>query len=63
MPQRTEIIGSSIEDIIGKPAFAVLRPYYEMTLKGETVRLELEIEFQTIGRRWVNAHVRSRRKT
>ena len=52
---RSEIIGASIEDTIGKAAFDVLRPYYQKTLDGETVRLELEIEFQTIGRRWVNA--------
>ena len=25
------------------------------TLKGETVRLELEVDFQTIGRRWINS--------
>lgn len=52
---RKEIIGASIEEIIGKAAFDVLRPYYESTLKGETVRLELEVDFQTIGRRWVNS--------
>lgn len=52
---RNEIVGASIEEIVGKPAFDVLRPYYHAVLKGETVRLELEIEFQTIGRRWVNS--------
>ncbi len=52
---RSEIVGASIEEIIGKPAFDVLRPHYQRTLKGETVRLELEVEFQTIGRRWVNS--------
>jgi len=50
---RNEIIGAPIEEIIGKEAFNVLRPYYEQTLKGETVRLELEVEFQSIGNRWV----------
>ena len=52
---RSEIVGASIEQIIGTPAFDVLRPYYQRTLKGETVRLELEVDFQTIGRRWVNS--------
>jgi PAS domain S-box-containing protein len=52
---RNEIIGAYIEEIIGKAAFDVLRPYYECVLNGETVRLELEIEFQSIGRRWVNS--------
>jgi signal transduction histidine kinase len=52
---RNEIIGGTIKDTIGKAAFDVLGPYYERTLKGETVRLELEVDFQTIGRRWVNS--------
>ena len=52
---RKEIIGASIEEIIGKTAFDVLLPYYQRVLKGETVRLEIEVEFQTIGRRWVNS--------
>lgn len=51
---RSEIIGASIEDVLGKTAFDVLRPYFQKILKGETVRLEHEIEFRTIGRRWVN---------
>lgn len=52
---RSEIVGASIEDVLGKTAFDVLRPYFQKTLTGETVRLEHEIEFRTIGRRWVNA--------
>ena len=52
---RDEIVGASIEEIIGPAAFSVLLPYYQSALKGETVRLELEIDFRTIGRRWVNA--------
>ena len=52
---RNEIIGASIEEVVGKAAFDVLRPYYERVLKGETVRLELEIEFQSSGSRWVNS--------
>ncbi|HXQ32956.1 MAG TPA: DUF4118 domain-containing protein, partial [Anaerolineales bacterium] len=41
---RKEIIGASIEEIIGKTAFDVLLPYYQRVLKGETVRLEIEVE-------------------
>ncbi|HEU4931860.1 MAG TPA: ATP-binding protein [Pyrinomonadaceae bacterium] len=52
---RSEVVGASIEEVIGKPAFDDLLPYYQRTLNGETVRLELEVEFQTIGRRWVNS--------
>jgi PAS domain S-box-containing protein len=52
---RDQIIGAAIEDIIGAPAFKVLLPYHQRVLNGETVRLELEIDYQTIGSRWVNA--------
>jgi PAS domain S-box-containing protein len=51
---RDEIIGGSIEEIIGPRAFEVLLPYYQSALNGETVRLELEVVYQTIGSRWVN---------
>ena len=47
------------EENIGKAAFDVLRPYYQRALKGETVRLELEVDFQTIGRRWINSVTRT----
>jgi signal transduction histidine kinase/ActR/RegA family two-component response regulator len=52
---RDEIIGATIEEVIGPAAFKVLLPYYKSALNGDTVRLELEIEYQIIGRRWVNA--------
>ena len=52
---RGEIVGSSIEGTIGKAAFGVLHPYYQRVLNGETVHLEIEVEFQTIGSRWVNS--------
>ena len=52
---RDEIVGAQIENVIGPTAFSTLLPYYQRALKGETVRLELEIDFRTIGRRWVNA--------
>jgi signal transduction histidine kinase len=52
---RHEIVGASIEATIGKPAFDVLQPYFQKTLAGEIVRLEIEVELQTIGRRWVNS--------
>lgn len=51
---RSEIIGAPIEQTLGKQAFDVLQPYYQRTLNGETVRFELEVDFQTIGPRWVN---------
>jgi PAS domain S-box-containing protein len=51
---RDEIIGASIEAIIGPAAFDVLLPHYQSALNGETVSLELEIDYRTIGPRWVH---------
>ncbi len=51
---RSEIIGASIKETIGKPAFDTLQRYYQKTLDGETVRFEMEVDFRTIGSRWVN---------
>ena len=51
---RDEIIGAPIEQILGPPAFSKLLPYFQRALKGETVTLEHEVDFRTIGRRWVN---------
>ena len=51
---REKIVGASIEEIIGSHAFGELLPYYQSALSGNTVRLELEIDYQTIGPRWVN---------
>jgi two-component system CheB/CheR fusion protein len=52
---RDEMIGASIESVIGPAAFQVLLPYYRRALDGETARLELQIDFGTIGPRWINA--------
>ena len=52
---RDEIIGASIEQTIGRAAFDVLLPYFQKVLTGQVVRLELEIDFKSIGPRWVNA--------
>jgi two-component system CheB/CheR fusion protein len=52
---RDELVGTSIEKVIGPAAFSVLLPFYQRVLQGETVRLELEIDYSTLGHRWVNA--------
>lgn len=51
---RDEIMGASIEETIGRAAFAELLPYFQRVLSGETVRWELEVEFGSIGPRWVD---------
>lgn len=52
---REKIVGAAISDVIGRTAFAALRPYYESVLRGETVRLEQEVDFLSLGPRWINA--------
>ncbi len=51
---RDEVVGASIEDVIGAEAFKILLPYYQSALNGETIRLEMEVNYRTIGPRWVN---------
>lgn len=52
---REKMIGSSIEDTIGKKAFETLSSSYQRALHGETVRLELPVDYKTIGVRWIDA--------
>ena len=52
---RDEVVGAPIEEVVGPKAFSVVLPYYQRVLNGETVRLEIEIDYRTIGHRWVNA--------
>ena len=52
---RDEIVGTAIEEVVGPKAFSAVLPYYQRVLNGETVRLEIEIDYRTIGHRWVNA--------
>ncbi len=51
----SEITGSAIVDIIGEDAFNRLRPHFEQVLSGQVVRYEEQIEFRTIGPRWISA--------
>jgi PAS domain S-box-containing protein len=50
-----EIVDRPIIDIIGKEAFERLRPRFEQVLSGQTVRYEEAVEFEGIGRRWINS--------
>jgi PAS domain S-box-containing protein len=49
------IIGRPIVEIVGAEAFARLRPYVERVLAGERVAYEEELNYVTVGRRWISA--------
>lgn len=50
-----EIVGRSIEDVIGREAFEQLRPHLERVLRGEIVRCEEEMPFPGQSSRWISA--------
>jgi PAS domain S-box-containing protein len=50
-----QIIGRPIRDVIGPAAFESLRPRFEQVLAGRKVSYEEEVDFQGVGRRWINA--------
>jgi PAS domain S-box-containing protein len=50
-----EIVGRPIVEIIGQEAFAHLRPHFEQVLSGQRVQYEALVNWQSRGRRWINA--------
>jgi PAS domain S-box-containing protein len=48
---RNEVIGKTIEDVIGGRGFNTLRPYINIVLRGESVDFECELDFVHSGRR------------
>ena len=50
-----EIVDRPIREVLGKDAFEPLLPHFNRVLTGETVRCELETNFQGIGLRWISA--------
>lgn len=53
--RKEDIIGASIEDVLGEKAFRLLRPYFDLVLSGEDVSYEQVIDVKGIGSRWVEA--------
>lgn len=47
----TELIGRTIEEVLGKDAHAALDPYIQRVLRGEAVEFELEVPLPQAGRR------------
>src|SRR5262249_3611377 len=49
------IAGRPIEQILGAEGFAAILPYVERVLAGERVEYESEVNFASIGHRWIRA--------
>jgi PAS domain S-box-containing protein len=49
-----EIIGYSIQEVIGPDAFASLAGYFYRVLSGEKVIFEQRVDYHTIGPRWIS---------
>jgi PAS domain S-box-containing protein len=50
-----EIAGRPIVEVLGAAAMARLRPYFDRVLSGVPVDYEEEIDYPSIGRRWIRA--------
>ena len=50
-----EIVGRSIEEVLGDEAYEQLLPYFERVLSGEEVRYEEAANIGGRGRRWISA--------
>jgi PAS domain S-box-containing protein len=48
---RNEVIGKTIEEVIGARGFNTLRPYIDIVLRGESIDFECELDFVHSGRR------------
>ncbi|HSH37791.1 MAG TPA: PAS domain-containing protein, partial [Chthoniobacterales bacterium] len=51
---RSEIVGRTIRDVLGEPAYATIKPHVDAALHGERVEFEVEVPYTT-GSRWIAA--------
>jgi PAS domain S-box-containing protein len=49
-----DLVGRPIADVLGKTAFEELLPHFRRVLTGEKVHYEQEVNFQSIGKRWIS---------
>lgn len=52
---RAEVIGRSMEEVLGTAAFEAIRPHVARALSGETVTYEAEVPYRAGGKRWIYA--------
>ena len=53
--EQDEIIGKRIIDVIGREGMAAIEPYVARVLRGEQTEYEQEVEFNTVGKRFLRA--------
>ncbi|MBL9028393.1 MAG: GAF domain-containing protein [Myxococcales bacterium] len=58
---KEEILGRSMEEVLGEAAFAVVRPHAERALAGTEVSYEAVAPYRLGGTRWIQAIYRPRR--
>jgi PAS domain S-box-containing protein len=49
-----ELARKAIVEIIGKEALKTISPHIEKVLNGRTVEYEMEVQFRSVGPRWIN---------
>jgi len=47
------IIGHSIKEVLGDPAYQTLSPHFEQALAGQKVEYETRVDFKGLGLRWI----------
>ena len=52
---REDILGKSVQDVLGEEAWMAVRPHVEAGFAGETVDYETEVNYLRAGRRWIHA--------
>jgi PAS domain S-box-containing protein len=52
--QPEDVVGKPLPEIVGPAAFAVLEPGAARVLAGETIDLEMEVPYLTLGPRWMH---------
>jgi PAS domain S-box-containing protein len=50
-----KIVGRPIVDVLGKEGFEAVRPHFERVFCGERISYEVEMEYKSVGRRWISA--------
>lgn len=48
-----EMVGKTVEEVMGREAFKAIRPYMERTFRGETLSYELAIPYEPLGTRYM----------
>lgn len=52
---RREVTGRHMRDVLGDPAWSVIRDKVESALSGDTVHFEAEVDYKDAGKRWIDA--------